>query len=99
MPQRAAQRFAIEVARAGDVEAGRLQCLGDEARVIGWRGKWTRLVGGVANHERDAFFRFRPRWRGKSKREEREAGDEQPRNGFHGGPDEAMLRAMLRYGH
>ena len=87
VPQRAAQRFAVEVARAGDVEAGCLQRLCDEARVIGWRGKGGCLIGGVANHERDAFFGFRPRWRGKSEREEREAGDEQPRNGFHDGPD------------
>ena len=64
VPERRAQRFAIEVARAGDIEAGCLQGLGDEARVIGWGGKWTRLVGSVADHERNAFFRFRPQGRG-----------------------------------
>ena len=60
VPQRAAQRFAVEVPRAGNVEACRLQGLGDEARVIGGSRRSTRLVGGVANHERDAFFGLAP---------------------------------------
>ena len=59
-----AQRFAhallVEVARADDVEARRLQHLGDEAGVIG-RGRQRRVgIGGFADHEGDARVgRFR----------------------------------------
>ena len=63
-----AQGLAIEVTRAAHVEAGRLEGLGDEARVIGRGGERVRLVGGVADHEGDAFFGFRPRRRDEYER-------------------------------
>jgi len=53
---RAAQRFLVDVARADHIEAGRLQCLGDKAGIIGRRGKRARRIGGIADDEGKAFF-------------------------------------------
>jgi len=71
--ERRAQGFAIEIARAGHIETSRLQGLGNKARVIGRCGERARLVGGVADHEGDTFFRFRPRRQGESQRDERQS--------------------------
>ena len=54
--ERAAQRVAIEVAGAGDVEAGSLQLLSDQAGVVG-RGRQCAIgIGRVSDHERDALL-------------------------------------------
>ncbi len=52
--QSRAQRLAVEIARADDVEAGRLQRLGDEAGVVGGRRQRLIPIGRVADDERDA---------------------------------------------
>jgi len=75
VPECRAQGFAIEIASAGDVEAGRLQGLGDEARVVGGRGELARLVGRVANHKGDALFHVRHRWRSERKKDEGQASE------------------------
>ena len=51
-----AQRVAIEVARADDVKARRLQGLRDQAGVIGCGRQWRLGVGAVADDKRDALF-------------------------------------------
>ena len=53
-------------------------------------GERARLVGGVADHEGDAFFGFRPRRRGETKRDEGyasegQASERQFESGFHDG--------------
>ena len=53
-----AQRRLIQIARAGDGETRRLQCVGDKAGVIGRCRKLGRLIFVVADHQR------KPRLRG-----------------------------------
>ena len=61
--ERAAQRILIEIARAGDVEAGGLERLRDQPGIIGGRGERTALIGGVADDKRDARFGACTAWR------------------------------------
>ena len=56
-PEGFPQRRLIEIARAGDREAGGLQRVGDEAGVVGGGGKFRRFVFVVADHQREALFR------------------------------------------
>ena len=59
--QRPAQRVLIEIACAYDIEARGLQGLRDQTRVIGRSVERAGLISGIADHERDAFFRVRDR--------------------------------------
>ena len=83
-----AQRVAVEVAGADDVEARRLQRLRDQAGIVG-RGRQRRLgVGAVADHERDALFlllRARRIRRARSEEQDRqEKADENSERPTHG---------------
>ncbi len=51
---RRAHRLRVEVARADDVEAGRLQGLGDQRGVVDRRGERLIAVGRFADHQGDA---------------------------------------------
>ncbi len=52
-----AQRILIEVSGADDIEARRLERLGDEPGIVGRGGEGRGLIGGVADDERDALLR------------------------------------------
>ena len=54
---RLAQRVLIEITRAGDVKARGLQCLCDQAGVVGRGLERACLIARVADHECDALFR------------------------------------------
>ena len=84
VPECRAQGFAIEVTRAAHVEAGRLEGLGDEARVIGRGGKLARLIGCVANHKVMRFSVSAIDGDVKaSKKDEGQASEMQFERGFH----------------
>ena len=51
---RRAHRLLVEIARADDVEAGRLQGLGDQRGVVDRRGERLIAVGRFADHQGDA---------------------------------------------
>ncbi len=55
--QGAAQPVFVEVARAGHVEARRLQGLCDQPGVIGGGRERMLFIAGLADHQRDALFR------------------------------------------
>jgi hypothetical protein len=53
-----AQRVAVEIARADDVEAGRLQRLRDQSGIVRGRCQRRLGIGAVADHEGDALLRL-----------------------------------------
>jgi hypothetical protein len=68
--KRAAQRILIEIASAGHIEAGCLQRLCDQARIISRRRQCSCLVAGIADDECNAFFGSRDaRHEGKHERD------------------------------
>jgi hypothetical protein len=54
IPEGATKAFAVEIARAHDVEAGRLQGLRHQACVVSGRRQRACAVGRIADHKRDA---------------------------------------------
>ena len=68
------QRRLIEIARAGDGEAGGLQRVGDQTGVVGGGGKFRGSVFVVADHQREALFRRLARVLTERQRQD----DEQP---------------------
>ena len=52
------QRIAVEVTRAGHIEASGLKLLGDQASVVGCGRQFPIRIGGVSNDERDALLRL-----------------------------------------
>jgi hypothetical protein len=54
LPECPAQRFLVEIARPGHIEARGLQGLRDQARIVGRGRQGARLIVGIANHQCDA---------------------------------------------
>src|SRR5262249_7497616 len=82
--QGAAQRVLIEIARADNVETGRLESLRDQPRVVGRRRERSNLIAGVADHERNAFFSPRgARRQDKHERNQRKRHRDQLANPRH----------------
>ena len=75
--QAAAQAVLIEVGGAGHVEAGLLQCVGDQAGVIGGGGKRAGLVGRLADHQSDSRRPARRRLRGARRRADEKGAEDQ----------------------
>jgi hypothetical protein len=51
------QRVLIEIARAGDIKSGSLQCLRHQARVVGRSLERAGLIARIADHQCDTLFR------------------------------------------
>src|SRR5262249_39064742 len=67
-------RIAVEIARTDDLEACRLQGLGDQARIIGGGSERRLVVGAVADHERNALFLLLVLLGGSARHPSRQAG-------------------------
>src|SRR5208337_4658268 len=82
----AAHRILIEIARAYDVEARRLQRLCDQARIVCRRiERATRLIAGISDHQRNALFRLRrARYDRQSERDQRKQDGGERANSWHG---------------
>src|SRR5262249_6350287 len=49
-------RALITITRAYKIEAGRLEGLGNQARIVGRRRKRSDLIASIADNKRKAFF-------------------------------------------
>src|SRR5215468_10793110 len=85
-----AQRVAVEIARADYVEAGGLQRLRDQARVIRSRRQSALLIGGVADHQRNALFALGSVQRGRNQNEPQQ-GKSMPHDLVHRYPPRVPL--------
>ena len=66
-----AQQCFVEIARARDLEACRLQGLRYQSRIVYWCRKSMTRVGGIPDDERQALLQARCacRWRGHNSQE------------------------------
>jgi len=95
--QGAAQRVLIEITGTDNIEAGRLERLCDQARIVGRRRKRSNLIAGVADDERNAFFSpCGARREDKHERDQRKRHRDQLANPRHDIPHPKRKRACSR---